>query len=547
MDKYCSVCGAIVTGELEFKGKTICGNCFKVHTFECPECGEREYRNRSTNIEILRNGERTAKRICNDCISKLKRCDCCGAYSKPEDFKYVSGSSICPSCYETKVVKCHDCGEEIIIDYAHHYGDEHLCSACYENNYTQCARCGDTVHCEDTIETADGYVCDFCAEDYVECSDCGRLVYNSQTETVGEEIQCSSCFNNHHFRCYNCDDVFEIDNAMQDREGRLHCEACAREKGLNGTYVIKRYEQKDSTYKEMPYKYTYGVELETSNMPSRMFAGVFSQVNDGSITGKEYVSPILYGDYGLEVIREFCTSAVRAGLQVDKKCGYHLHVGAQELKWDKIVNIAKLYYFMEPLIYHMNPEQRRGTTTDHSCGKPAPVSYDYIKANSDVDLRRKYYGFSSDIGDGRIREYSDSKYQPQRYRGVNLHSLWHRGTIEFRYMSGTLNSDKVINWLKIHILLIEYGAKENIETFVAKIEKEKAKIRSTADLIKLLFNSFKELVEWSSYKDKKKIIEFVKERVEKFNKDIRFSDKKRTISPVDIKNRPETVAVEVTF
>ena len=54
---------------------------------------------------------------------------------------------------------------------------------------------------------------------------------------------------------------------------------------------------------------------------------------------------------------------------------------------------------------------------------------------------------------------SREKYNDSRYHGLNLHARFYLGTIEFRYHSGTLNSEKIINWVKICNSIIETGMK----------------------------------------------------------------------------------------
>ena len=60
----------------------------------------------------------------------------------------------------------------------------------------------------------------------------------------------------------------------------------------------------------------------------------------------------------------------------------------------------------------------------------------------------------------RIKEMKKRKNDSgTRYCGVNLHSAFYRGTIEFRYHSGTLDPIKILKWTNILLQLVEYATK----------------------------------------------------------------------------------------
>jgi hypothetical protein len=52
---------------------------------------------------------------------------------------------------------------------------------------------------------------------------------------------------------------------------------------------------------------------------------------------------------------------------------------------------------------------------------------------------------------------STEKYNDARYCGLNLHSRYFHGSLEFRLHSGTLNKTKIVNWIRILNAIIEKG------------------------------------------------------------------------------------------
>jgi hypothetical protein len=54
-------------------------------------------------------------------------------------------------------------------------------------------------------------------------------------------------------------------------------------------------------------------------------------------------------------------------------------------------------------------------------------------------------------------EPSYEKYNHSRYCGMNMHSRIINGSIEFRYHSGTINRNKIINWITICQAIVDTG------------------------------------------------------------------------------------------
>jgi hypothetical protein len=59
-------------------------------------------------------------------------------------------------------------------------------------------------------------------------------------------------------------------------------------------------------------------------------------------------------------------------------------------------------------------------------------------------LNRLWYGFQNT---------SPGHYHHSRYRGLNLHSLWYRGTCEFRYFNSTLHAGKIKAYIQFVLAL----------------------------------------------------------------------------------------------
>ncbi|MCL0034360.1 amidoligase family protein [Dehalococcoidia bacterium] len=116
----------------------------------------------------------------------------------------------------------------------------------------------------------------------------------------------------------------------------------------------------------------------------------------------------------------------------------------------------------EPWIYQIargGDAEHRGRNGNHYryC-KPIEEVYrngetDYdrlMKAKSFKRFWERWYG----VPRQELPRLFANKYNPTRYRGLNLHSYNYRGTIEFRYFDGTLNPADVRAWVTLCLRLV---------------------------------------------------------------------------------------------
>ena len=137
----------------------------------------------------------------------------------------------------------------------------------------------------------------------------------------------------------------------------------------------------------------------------------------------------------------------KAGGKVNSSCGIHIHVDASCLDGRQLGNLAKIVYKQEPLILHaLQISQSRL----NSYTKPMEDNFignvDKYRPKSLEQLGKLWY---EDNDDHRSEHYHSS-----RYHGVNFHSLFYRGTVEFRWFESTLHAGKVKSYIQYCLLLV---------------------------------------------------------------------------------------------
>jgi hypothetical protein len=172
-------------------------------------------------------------------------------------------------------------------------------------------------------------------------------------------------------------------------------------------------------------------------------------VHDGSLSQAahaEIVTPIL-SEEDLAELQEVVRAVRASGAQVDRSTGIHIHIDGAPFDARAIRNLLKIWNKQEPLIFHafrVSPSRRAQFCKDNDQDFIARL--DRTRPTSKEGLNALWYG-------RRRTQGSLTKYDSSRYRAVNLHSLFYRGTIEFRLFEGTLRGDEVKAYVQFVLAL----------------------------------------------------------------------------------------------
>lgn len=167
---------------------------------------------------------------------------------------------------------------------------------------------------------------------------------------------------------------------------------------------------------------------------------VWRVVADGSLTNvfpdfrAEVVSPVLdYGD--LPTLQQVVRAIHECGATVDDKCGMHIHVDASAFDGKTLANLAKIVHKQEELILIALgvSETRKHRYTKPMCSEFI-ARIERSRPKTKDQMNRIWYGYHNE---------HPEHYDQSRYHGVNFHSVWYRGTIEFRWFEATLHAGKM--------------------------------------------------------------------------------------------------------
>ena len=229
---------------------------------------------------------------------------------------------------------------------------------------------------------------------------------------------------------------------------------------------------------------TFGIEIEMNHISRARAAGVVAEhfgtrveyvggtydtwrvadsqgrywklVSDSSIDGPyeertEFVSPVCrWGD--IETVQELVRKLRRAGAKAHSSCGIHVHIGRGEHTPRTLRNLVNIVNAKEDLLTQallISPERRNDwcKTLDQRflwlLNRRKPTTFE--------EFARIWYD------DWDWQEHANEHYDPTRYHLLNLHSVFQKGTIEFRAFNSTLHAGKVKAYIQL-CMAISYQA-----------------------------------------------------------------------------------------
>ncbi len=205
--------------------------------------------------------------------------------------------------------------------------------------------------------------------------------------------------------------------------------------------VIAEYFGTESFYLGTYYK-TYGAKDRQGRTWKATFdSSIIAQKKSGGRTVQaadeykcEVVSPILtYED--MADLQEIIRQLRHKGAFVNSQCGIHIHVDASRYTPQTLRNLVNIIASKEDILYkalRIDPARMRW------CKKTNEELLEAInrrKPQTMEALKDIWYAGSTR---GRDEHYNDT-----RYHGLNLHSAFTKGTVEFRLFNSTTHAGEI--------------------------------------------------------------------------------------------------------
>ena len=178
-------------------------------------------------------------------------------------------------------------------------------------------------------------------------------------------------------------------------------------------------------------------EVEGYNHDTRQ--GQWKIVSDSSLSsgGCELVSPPLSGESGREQIRKACAALAAVDGWADSSCGLHVH---HEVTGMEVRDFGRLFRFWHNSIFAIEKLVAKSRRNGEWGKRLSDAEVSSIERLSRMSACTRSFTERFD-----------------RYRALNVQSYPRYGTVEVRIHQGTVNAEKIIQWVMFGQSTIAYA------------------------------------------------------------------------------------------
>lgn len=275
----------------------------------------------------------------------------------------------------------------------------------------------------------------------VNCCYCGLNITDAsqrvRINSLAARYACRACYSERFTECSHCDGRISRDSAyhFDNDEETILCSSCYERAS---TWGMGEFAAENNTTVNSGSNRKFGVEIETSSCHGYQALRnktIWGAKYDGSISGREFVSPPMHGDAGLAEVERFCKQINRMGFAVNSDCGLHVHFDMNGESEAQLKSIAYAYLLADKA-WRMLVNRRRRENCSY-CRQPRFSKADLLNmANSH----------------GRFEDWAS---YIDRYASFNVASYVRHQTFEIRLYQGTINGREITNWIRAHLAFIE--------------------------------------------------------------------------------------------
>lgn len=178
----------------------------------------------------------------------------------------------------------------------------------------------------------------------------------------------------------------------------------------------------------------------------------WSSQYDGSLQSPnglscELVSPVLSGADGFAELEAVMAALTAAGASVNRSCGTHVHHGVDHLDGAQMSLLVENLFAVQPALNSLVARSRRRGMYP---GRP-------MREAQVADVQRRIAGATDEAAWKRnLGYYANGS---DRYTRFNFTKFTVTGTVEFRQHQGTLDSNKLVRWVRLGQAIIEASAR----------------------------------------------------------------------------------------
>ena len=153
----------------------------------------------------------------------------------------------------------------------------------------------------------------------------------------------------------------------------------------------------------------------------------------------EFVTPPL-GYEDIDLLQRIIRKLRENGAKSHSSCGIHIHVDGANHNANSLRRLVNFMTSRQDLIYEA---LEIGSRESDWCQKLNSNLLKAMKESQELTKEKAEEIWYSNANDGYCGGVSHEHYNSTRYHGVNLHSYFSKGTVEFRLFNSTLHAGKI--------------------------------------------------------------------------------------------------------
>lgn len=171
----------------------------------------------------------------------------------------------------------------------------------------------------------------------------------------------------------------------------------------------------------------------------------------------EFVTPPLnYED--IELLQSIVRKLKENGAAANNSCGIHVHVDGANHNPQSLRRLVNFMIARQDLIYDALEIGDRGSRW---CKKLSPEILAELKKNKNLTTDKVESIWYSRANDSYYGGIDHQHYNETRYHGINLHSYFSKGTVEFRLFNGTLHAGKIKAYVQFCLAVSAWAITSN--------------------------------------------------------------------------------------
>ncbi len=153
----------------------------------------------------------------------------------------------------------------------------------------------------------------------------------------------------------------------------------------------------------------------------------------------EFVTPPLKYD-DIELLQNIIRKLRENGAKSHRSCGIHIHVDGANHDAKSLRRLVNFMTSRQDLFYEA---LEIGNRESDWCQKLNSNLLKAMKENRELTKEKAEEIWYSSANDGYCGGINHQHYNSTRYHGINLHSYFSKGTVEFRLFNSTLHAGKI--------------------------------------------------------------------------------------------------------